>query len=404
MNAYLIIIAFGLIIILLFIIGRLIKVKQALEAHVDRKETSGMPAVWGWYLYTSMGIAFVFILWGFCAPYYYTGLSDVQGFKDTGAIGDTIGGLMNPFIALSGVIVTGLAFWMQYEANAQQRKLFLIEQDNSTRQLQHQIDKQEEERKLQQFESQFYEMIRLHRENVSEMKIEGYNFEEDIRRPLKKFETATEGRKVFVTMKTEFEVLLKLFIKHAPLDQQVLTLAYELFFGGFDKFRVKHPSHAVFIIIIQSARYQHQNPSPLNIKTNQERKEIAPGIDMNFNYKPFAGHSSRLGHYFRHLYLTVKSVVNSDVLKTDAERMRYLKLLRAQLSNHEQILIFYNWLSGYGEPWENDEHHFFTKYNMIHNLWYDELEQDPFIQGQVERLRQVASSLGNQDIFEIDQP
>ena len=63
-------------------------------------------------------IAFCFVIGSFLSPVILT----ADRFKDffpqaTGFAGDTIGGLMNPFIALAGVIVTGLAFYMQYKAN-----------------------------------------------------------------------------------------------------------------------------------------------------------------------------------------------------------------------------------------------------------------------------------------------
>jgi len=104
------------------------------------------------------------------------------------------------------------------------------------------------------------------------------------------------------------------------------------------------------------------------VHTNKERKEFDSTTSLNFKYKPFSGHASRLGHYFRHLFLLVKSVATSEVEKDYDKTMKFLKILRAQLSNHEQTLLFYNWLSGYGERWENKEYQFFTKYCMIHNL------------------------------------
>ena len=45
-------------------------------------------------------------------------------FSETGNIGDTIGGLMNPFVALAGVLVTFLAFYIQYLTNKNQTYLF----------------------------------------------------------------------------------------------------------------------------------------------------------------------------------------------------------------------------------------------------------------------------------------
>ena len=43
-------------------------------------------------------------------------------FSDTGEIGDTIGGIMGPFIAIAAAGLTFIAFWVQYKANIQQRQ------------------------------------------------------------------------------------------------------------------------------------------------------------------------------------------------------------------------------------------------------------------------------------------
>ncbi|MDI9366694.1 MAG: putative phage abortive infection protein [Flavobacterium sp.] len=132
----------------------------------------------------------------------------------------------------------------------------------------------------------------------------------------------------------------------------------------------------------------------------QEDKEHK--VELNFNYKPFSGHLSRLGHYFRHLFLIVTSIVYNDVVTEYKEQMRYLKILRAQLSNHEQIFLFYNWLSDYGGEWENFDNMFFTEYCMVHNLWYDELFENGFIKTYVDYLRDKSVVLRKGNMYEID--
>ncbi|WP_309332877.1 putative phage abortive infection protein [Mucilaginibacter sp.] len=132
------------------------------------------------------------------------------------------------------------------------------------------------------------------------------------------------------------------------------------------------------------------------------RRKFSPVAHLNFNYKPFSGHASRLGHYFRHLYLAVKSVANSKVIINYEEKMKYLALLRAQLSNHEQILLFYNWLSGYGGDWENNNHSFLADYKMIHNLWYDTLFDDNFIRTNVDYLSEKPVQNRKGKMYEID--
>ena len=125
-----------------------------------------------WKIYFLLILSFILVVLAFIAPFIFTRLTINKDFDftQTGPIGDTIGGLMNPFIALAGVIVTGLAFYIQYKANLQQRELFEMEQKESKSQLQEQIDNQNHQNKIQQFESQFYEMLKLHRENITEMK------------------------------------------------------------------------------------------------------------------------------------------------------------------------------------------------------------------------------------------
>jgi hypothetical protein len=42
-------------------------------------------------------------------------------YKETGQVGDTLQGLMGPLIAISGVLMTFLAFYIQYKANKLQQ-------------------------------------------------------------------------------------------------------------------------------------------------------------------------------------------------------------------------------------------------------------------------------------------
>lgn len=69
-------------------------------------------------------LAALMILFSFFAPVLLTQLPSTLNFSETGSIGDTIGGLMNPFVALGGVLLTFLAFYIQVKANKQQREHF----------------------------------------------------------------------------------------------------------------------------------------------------------------------------------------------------------------------------------------------------------------------------------------
>lgn len=295
------------------------------------------------------GLLFVFAPF---SPYLFTNaaFSKYYDFTNTGQIGDTIGGLMSPFINLSAVIVTGLAFYMQYRANKLQVQIFTDQIKQTERQFKKEQLYQETQNKIKQFESQFFEMLRLHKENVDELNIISVVNGKQVAK-----------RQAFVTMADEFKTFLSYInFDHLPFVQEYQH-AFDIFFWGWN-------SDYVDIDALSSSWHR--------IIDGPNETDYSYPID----FREYKGYSSSLSHYFRHLYLMVKFVAYSDVVTDYNSKMKYLKILRAQLSNHEQIMLFYNWLSvGYGGAWENDENRFFTEYKIIHNLWVGELYQNQYI-------------------------
>ena len=92
------------------------------------------------------------------------------------------------------------------------------------------------------------------------------------------------------------------------------------------------------------------------------------------------GKKSILNPYYRHLYLTVKSIVDSNF--DEDEKKMFLKTLRASLTAEEQALLLFNWYygklhnDGYGIKWEYEgeinhkkcNQKYFTEWKMIHNI------------------------------------
>lgn len=62
-------------------------------------------------------------------PYFFTKWS-ILDFTKTGQIGDTIGGIMSPFIGIIGALLTFAAFWVQYTANQKQFDILNKQQEN----------------------------------------------------------------------------------------------------------------------------------------------------------------------------------------------------------------------------------------------------------------------------------
>lgn len=259
-----------------------------------------------------LSLALALIVIGFVAPFIFTGKSSTLDFIGSGEIGDTMGGLMSPFINVAAVIVTGLAFYAQYEANASVRKQF----------------------EIQKFEAQFYERLRLHKENVNEMEIE-----------IDK--KNVKGRTAFYKILEELENIL----------------------------------------IEKNNSFRNRN-----------------SFERNIYSKFYDKYGKYISHYFRHLFHTVKFVVNQkEEVITKERKKEYLQILRAQMSNDEQKLLFYNWLApSYGGAWENKTNKFFTKHKMLHNLWYNKLNKHKLIRIQLKCLViEYLGEKGDSTLFEI---
>jgi hypothetical protein len=265
-------------------------------------------------------------------------------------IGDSIGGIMNPIIGLVASVLTFLAFYMQKRANDDIQIQF----------------------KIQQFESQFFEMLALHKENVNEIGIISYRTGESVK-----------GRQAFIAMAQDYRELISLAELFDTLTPTEFEAAYSIFFWGYDEDELKKLS-SVSEAFISGDGVIGDNVSLPYIKNHR-------------------GYGAALAHYYRHLFMMVKFVVNSNIVTVYKEKMRYLKILRAQLSNHEQIMLFYNWLSKYGASWEDNENQYFTEYVMIHNLWRKELLQSKFILTKVEELENKPVMLRKKPLFEYQE-
>lgn len=311
----------------------------------------------------------ILITISFFAPWILTQKSfSLINLSDTGEIGDTIGGIMNPFIGLAGVILTFLAFYLQYKSNQIQIANFNEQLAQDKIQFNNQLNEQKNQFLKNQVESQFFEMIRLHKENVNEIVLEVSS-----KSKLEKSNVAS--RNVFKHFLNEVglihQVLKYHFVLEPVEENYVIGLAYHYFFAGLSLSNLNHPpSKDAFRGAFKDFR----------IILNRSNRQLGVGgienQKLSFNYDSYEihhsilqGYSHVLGHYYRHLFHTVKFIANQDEnFISYEEKRRYLRVLRAQLSNEEQALLFYNWKSNYGKNWESDLNKFFTDYRMIHNL------------------------------------
>lgn len=307
--------------------------------------------------------------------YTRTSLLDLTTEKSA-RIGDSIGGMMGPFIAIIAAAFTFLAFWVQYKANLQQE-----------------LDLQKE-----RFENKFYELLKLHKDNVNEITVAN----------------KYHGRKAFVHMFYEYKlihIMAEAFIKKYPnnlddvpqnlkdtIDKIELGVPHHLGFDLKDLEKITGITYTYFFLgtgsnsdyltynvlskiasprfVCYLTNYLRDFQGRIN-KDIPHRKDIIESelgdkvnIDSNFDiptYPILHGHVSKLGHYYRHLFLTVKFVSEYDSkVLSPTDKYEYIKILRAQLSAHEQLMLYYNSLASFGSPWRKEK--FIQNFRIIKNI------------------------------------
>lgn len=319
----------------------------------------------------------IFLAASFIAPNFLTVYPlDKEPSANTAT---TINGLMSPFIAIAAAILTFMAFWVQYNAN----------QNIHT------------ENKQQQAERQFYEMLKIHKRNVNELQFKLFNPKSYTKQtePFDNMDVLErKGREIFHFYHVELDFLYKYVcivdaIPQEPSSKQIketLTIAYNIFYKRMYRSRAEEwllngIGNAIFEsttetnfrgqlrLLFQASGYMYPvRGLLLGLFCRLWRYKLFFG-----NQKPFTGHFPMLNHYYRHLYLTVKLIANGSDLSY-SEKRNLLRILRAQLTNEEQLMLFYNWFSGNGRQWEamkddvqkNNavQNNFFSRYRMIHNI------------------------------------
>jgi len=91
-------------------------------------------------------------------PYLFTHYS-ILDFTQTGQIGDTIGGILGPFVAIIGALLTFIAFWVQFKANERQFEI---------------INKQQEKEKIETIEKQYFFLLQHYFRLEEQLSIGGW--------------------------------------------------------------------------------------------------------------------------------------------------------------------------------------------------------------------------------------
>jgi hypothetical protein len=284
---------------------------------------------------------------------------------------------MSPFIAIAAAIITFAAFVVQYTANQEMRN----------------------ENKKQQIINRFYEMMQIHRDNIKDLEwinkihYTKDNLPKDFIQDKKESKESDDkivqkkGRKIFEYYIKEFNIIYKIIeILHPESDlKEKIKKTYNIFYRGDDddKFSLQIRLDIKYALqsnndILEFKKEIEHIIKKLSITEEEQDKVTNALLDLfidrdYFEFAdPFWGHFEEINVYYRHLFLIVKYIVteNENILFPN-DKKELLQVLRAQLSVKEQVLLFYNWISGHGQKWEEsteEGNHFFTQYHMIHNI------------------------------------
>lgn len=154
-------------------------------------------------------------------------------------------------------------------------------------------------------------------------------------------------------------------------DRMLTRIAYGLFFYGnlYDVDREKEPLlYKVLDNIKQNVI--RNGTGAKNAYDSYLNHDIKSGTLATLPWNLFQGYNAQLGHYFRHLYQMVKflALADSKVISED-DKNEYARIIRAELSDFEQALLFYNAVSNRGQSWNSvagaEEGNEYTKRGLI---------------------------------------
>lgn len=293
---------------------------------------------WTWI---SLAISLALILSFFVIPYYVTMTEGYWRYgSKTALIGDTLGGVVGPIVAFIGVILTFAAFYIQYQANKVQRDALYIEQ----------------------FESKFFELLRMHRENLKGIKfINSTVNDQGVLMPGSKLEGVIAVKEHNRILDSYIRIVQNIgreeFDKNALLD-----VAFSIFFRGDDA----RP--------IINRRINAGNDPMIRNTLNEIYSDISSwntdqGLDNEGIEKVYIT-------YLSHLYQMMRFLDQQRLKKGDFEDEFdfFVETISSQLSKYERYLILFYSLSHMGSHWRQGN--YFSTYGLLEGIDFDEMPID----------------------------
>ena len=191
----------------------------------------------------------------------------------------------------------------------------------------------------------FYRMLEFHNDMVKQLSVAHINTTKPER---------SNGRRAFVVFKIQIHYLLRLIKNLNKRERwnlkkdQILCIVYMIFYYGIDTHWIKFLQDKIkedidFNIILNGVKIIEKEKKLKLGRTNQ----------------------TSLSAYFRNMYNLIK-LVDNDKYLSKQEKKSLITIYRAQLSNPELYVLFFNLRSGFGKKW-NDKGYVET-YELLKNI------------------------------------
>lgn len=197
---------------------------------------------------------------------------------------------------------------------------------------------------------QYYQMLDVQQKVIDEINVAQV-------RKVRQGDTVAvvKGRKAFVEFKIQMKYLVKAVKEVAERngfdfsDIDIADIAYAVFFYGSSK------TWKPFMM-----EYLKDYPD-----TERLVDAIIARLETERQYILNRPNQNYLSVYFRNMYNAIKLIDNCGLISKE-EKKDYVKILRAQLSNAELYILFFNIISRFGKKWVDND--YVTKYQLIQNL------------------------------------
>lgn len=249
---------------------------------------------------------------------------------------------------------------------------------------------------IQSFESNYLEIVKFCRAQVEQAHVPNPDSSKEDRQQIigkdvfnlffHQIEVAIEELKTYMQDKTlnDFFITQNEFERQQQIwgnklqDRTISSIAYLITYSGVRNLNAN---------LLEKKYLSQYNPNHVNKLLSLFKKKLAQYAPENLrNYigdrlhqtdiqncddKAYYGFQDEIGNYFRLLFQAIEYVDNQPFLSYK-EKYKYIKMLRGQMSNMEEAVLFYNSLCDLGLAWEYGNHEkgkdLITKYNLIKNI------------------------------------